>query len=389
MTAFRPRPNWLDEEPVLQLILNDLLDQLEKNIKPFFRVNPKTTPEFFDTLDDDPRYLWDLVKTLDKEYHVVSVRKQRGRTGKEIYENAQILFNPDKEPQVREWLNRPAFDPYSLTWNEALEKYRNKFEDNGEALEQPIRVETKTANEVIQSFSKLANEISTPQTLRNLSSKCFWGDSKFLDSHSKLVHLLYPEASHNILPRPIMLNIALPDDIHEVIFVENQDSFLMLKQLALKDPRFIKTAFVFSSGFKATSPVIRRKGQVLFSVVNGSSPESIRNFEQWWFDRDSSDITPFFWGDMDYAGITILKSLKHSFADISAWKMGYDLMLKFHDDGHGHKIRDSKKMQQLDPGTCNCRYTDDEILPAIRHSQRFLDQEIVASKDFLHHSLLN
>ena len=387
MNAFRPRPSWLDEEPVLQRILNDLLDQLERNIKPFFRVSPKTAPELFDTIDDDPRYLWDLVKTLDKEYHVISVRTQRGRAGRAQQGSAQIAFNLDKEPQVREWLNRPAFDPYTLTWNEALEKHRNTFEDRGEALEVPIRVESKTASEVVQSFAKLASEISTPQTLRNLSSKCFWGDLKFLDSHSNLVHALYPEASHNILPRPIMLNISLPDDIHEVIFVENQDSFVMLKQLAQKNPRFIKTAFVFSSGFKATSPVIRRKGQVLFSVVSGTSSEALNQFEQWWFNRESTDIRPYFWGDMDYAGITILKSLKQSFQDISAWKTGYEIMLKFHSDGHGHKIRDSKKMQQLDPGTCQCRYTDDEILPAIRHSQRFLDQEIVASND-LQHQLL-
>ena len=381
MNAFRPRPSWLDEEPVLQLILNDLLDQLEKNVKPFFRVSPKTTPEFFDTLDDDPKYLWDLVKTLDKEYHVLSVRKQRGRSGKEHFETAQILFNPDKEPQVREWLNRPAFDPYTLTWNQALEKHREKFEDHGVSLEQPVRVETKTANEVVLSFAKLANEISTPQTLRNLSSKCFWGDSKFLDAHSKLVHQLFPEASQNILPRPIMLNIALPEDIHEVIFVENQDSFLMLKQLALKDPRFVKTAFVFSSGFKITSPAIRKKGQVIFSVVSGTTPEALRQFEKWWFNEEPHQVNTYFWGDMDYAGIAILKLLKQSFTEISAWKTGYDLMLKFHENGHGHKIRDSKKMQQLDPGTCNCRYTDDQILPAIRNTQRFLDQEIVALED--------
>lgn len=381
MNAIRPRPSWLDEEPVLLFLLNNLIDQLEKNVKPFFRVTPKTTPELFDSIDDDPRYLWDLIKMLDKEYHVISVKKQRGRTGKELYENAQILFNPDKESQVRQWLNRPAFDPYTLTWKEALAKHSDKFEDNGIALKQPVRVAEKTANEVVISFAKLADEISTPQTLRNLSSKCFWGDSKFLDAHMPLVQLLFPEASHNILPRPIMLNIALPEDIHDVIFVENQDSFMMLKQLAQKDPRFIKTAFVFSSGFKATSPIIRKKGHVIFSVVNGTSAESLAYFEQWWFREEPHDIRSYFWGDMDYAGITILKSLKQSFGDLGAWKTGYDIMLRFHQKGHGHEIRDSKKMQQLDPGTCNCAYTDDQLLPAIRSSQRFLDQEIVAFKD--------
>jgi len=357
MNAFRPRPNWLDEEPVLQSILNDLLDQIDKNVKPLFRVTSKNTPELFDQVDDDPRYLWDLMKTLDKEYRVISVRKQRSRSGKESFENAQIHFNPDKEPQVRAWLNRPAFDPYTLTWQEALDKHRHRFEDYGNALESTLRVETKTAHEVVQSFALLADEIGTPQTLRNLSAKCFWGDSKFLDGHSKLVYELFPEASQNILPRPIMLNVALPEDIREVIFVENQDSFLMLKQLSQKDQRFIKTAFVFSSGFKATSPTVRRKGEVIFSVINGSSECALTHFENWWFNQAEGDIRCYFWGDMDYAALTILKL----------------------------KIRDSKKMQQLDPGTTGCRLTDDVILPCIRTTQRFLDQEIVASRDFPNH----
>lgn len=382
MNSIRQRPNWVDEEPLIQDVLNRFLDQVDRNVKTQFRVNNKSAPELFDHQDDEPEYLWHLLKTLDNEYHVLTINKQRGRTGRDAYENAQLSFNLDKEPLIRQWLNRPAFDPYTLTWNDTFKKVFHLFEDGGEALATPLRAEGRSASEVLQGFAKLAEEINRSQTLRNLSAKCFWGDSKFLDNKHELVCQLFPQASHNILPRPILMNIALAEDISDVIFVENQDSFLMLKNLADKDHRFIKTAFVYSSGFKATSANVRKRGQVLFSILGDSNPAAVRTFENWWFGSKEKEIQSYFWGDMDYAGMSILKALRRSFVDVYAWKPGFQLMLDFHKDGHGHTIRDSKKMQQLDPGTTGCPFSDDIILPAIRSSQRFLDQEIIASREF-------
>lgn len=381
MKNIRQRPNWVDEEPLIQHVLSRFLDQLDRNQKPQLKINTKTAPELFDHIDDEPQYLWNLLKTLDNEYHVLTIHKQRGNTGRDAYDNALLNFNPDKELLIRQWLNRPAFDPYALTWNDTFTKVRHKFEDGGQALAAPLRAEGRSASEVLNGFSRLAEEINRSQTLRNLSAKCFWGDSKFLDNKQPLVHELFPLGCHNILPRPIMMNIALADEINEVIFVENQDSFLMLKHLAEKDSRFIKTAFVYSSGFKATSAKVRKRGQVLFSILSTAQTSALSCFESWWFDNEHQDIKSYFWGDMDYAGMSILKALRKSFGNIQAWQPGFKLMLEFHKQGHGHQIRDSKKMQQADPGTTGCLFADDVVLPAIRSRQRFLDQEIIASRE--------
>ncbi len=383
MNSFRNRPSWVDEEPLIQSMLHGFLDQIERNIKPLFRVNEKSAPELYDYIDDDPKYLWDLVKTLDNEYHVVTVKKQRSKPGRDSFENAQILLNPDKEGQIRQWLNRPAFDPYTLTWNDYFDKIAHLFEDGGTALEAPLRVEGKTAAEVLQGFALLAAAINTPQTLRNLSAKCFWGDSKFLDDKLELLQKLFSQASHNIQPRPVMMNISLTEDFNEVIFIENLDSFLMMKQLTDKDHRFVKTALVYSSGFKGTSTTIRKRGEVVFSALSLGNKEQLKTFESWWLKNHEQKIHCFFWGDMDYAGLSILAALRKSFPQIEAWQPGFELMLQLHEQGLGHKIRDSKKMQQLDPGTTGCRYADDVLLPAIRSAQRFLDQEVVAYEDLL------
>ena len=382
MNSIRQRPNWVDEEPVIQDVLNHFLDQIDRNARTQFKINNKTTPELFDHIDDDPQYLWHLLKTLDNEYHVLSINKQRSRAGQRSYENAQLSLNPEKEALVRSWLNRPAFDPYTLTWKNGFEKIEHLFEDGGRALQQPLRVEGKSADEVLKGFAALANEITKTQTLRNLSAKCFWGDSKFLDGKLDLISELFPHASHNILPRPILMNIALNDDFNEIIFVENQDTFLMLQCLSERDHRFSRTAFVYSSGFKGTSRTVRKRGHVLFSSCQATNASTRHRFEQWWHDKTLATTPCYFWGDLDYAGMAILKSLRQSFENIRAWQLGYELMMQFHSDGHGHKIRDSKKMKQLDPGTTGCALADDVLLPMIRSTQRFLDQEVIASRDF-------
>lgn len=382
MNVFRARPRWVDEEPLIQSILHRFLDQLEQNLKPLLKISQRSTPELYDDNDDDPRYLWDLLKTLDNEYHIITVKKPRHRHGRESFENAQLFFNPDKEPQVRDWLNRPAFDPYTLTWHEAFQKVNHLFEDGGTALEHPLRTEGRSASEVLQAFAQLASEITTPQTLRNLSAKCFWGDSKYLDNKFELIQDLFPLARRNILPRPIMMNVALPDgEFDSLIFIENLDSFLMLKHFADKDPRFIKTALIYSAGFKGTSAHIRQRGEVVFSALSMVSIEAMQRFKAWWLQHDDMRVQCYFWGDMDYAGIGILKALKKSFPNTLCWQRGYDLMIAFHQRGLGHKIRDSKKMRQLDPGITGCAFADDTLLPLIRQTQRFLDQEVVALQD--------
>jgi len=88
------------------------------------------------------------------------------------------------------------------------------------------------------------------------------------------------------------------------------------------------------------------------------------------------DLLPcHFWGDLDYAGIAILKSLRRRFPTIEAWKPGYALLLEQLSDGH--MVGEAGKQEQVDPGDSGCRYADRQLLPAIRRHARFLDQEAV------------
>lgn len=85
-----------------------------------------------------------------------------------------------------------------------------------------------------------------------------------------------------------------------------------------------------------------------------------------------------FWGDLDYAGIAILKALRLRFPGIEAWQPGYALMLK--QLAGGHRAGDTGKQEQVDPGGSGCPYADRQLLPAMRQQGRFLDQERVTWK---------
>ncbi|WP_185236613.1 Wadjet anti-phage system protein JetD domain-containing protein [Teredinibacter franksiae] len=373
--VFRTRPRWVDEEPMVAGLLDTFLHKLEKGHRLTMRVNSKTLPELFDFDSGENKYLWSLVKSLNNEYHIVSIRYARNKPFQEPYDNAQLVFNEEKEELVREWLNRPALDPYALVWQDTLRKHKDRFEDHGQTLaEQMIRLPDQGAEQTLRAFARLGGELQKPITLRALSARCFWGDSKFLDHREELVRALYPSASHNLLPRPVIMTVCLSSKIDRVIFIENQDSFLALTQLDLDN-----TTLVYCAGFRGTATRVRERGKVAFTFFgNLPTPAQQQAFEQWWFaEDDNTSVKVRFWGDLDFAGMSILKALKQTFPDIDAWRTGYRPLLEMLAQRLGHEHESSGKERQKDPELTGCELADLELLPAMRESGEFVDQEAV------------
>jgi Wadjet protein JetD, C-terminal len=378
VNTFRKRPQWLDEEVLLQNLLNILIDKVDRGVKPQVRVTAKIAPELYDYNHEDTRYLWGLVKTLDNEYQILTIKLQRAKAGQEAYDNAQLYFNIDQENLVRNWLNRPVFDPYLHLWQSAIEKHLGQFEGGGDVLlEHVIHHPEKTAEEIIQGFSKLADELSQPITLRALSARCFWGDSKFLDKREELISTLLPTRSKSILPRPILINVCIPSDFTEVLFVENQDSFLMLVAQVNNSERFEKTALVYSSGFRGSAMRVRQSGGAIFSHLKQLDPIAVAQFERWWFSEVEQPVPCYFWGDLDYAGMAILAALRKTFELMQAWRPGYEAMLSYGRAGTYHSLESAGKEKQNDPGETGCVYADQALLPLMRCNGQFVDQEVV------------
>lgn len=89
-----------------------------------------------------------------------------------------------------------------------------------------------------------------------------------------------------------------------------------------------------------------------------------------------------FFGDLDYADMQILGSLREVFAGARAWEPGYGMLADAIERGGGHAPGLAAKELQADPGHTGCTYADQRLLPLMRLHGRFMDQELFSPCTF-------
>lgn len=367
------KPSWVDQEDLLRRLLHAFLDMLDKGRPdPTIKITATSAPELFYFYHKDTQHLWQLIRELDTRYHVWTVQQARQSHTEESYEHATLRFVPENEAMVRFWLHRPAQDSYALAWQKQVERNSGRFEDGGCALHgYIIRVPGRSADAVVQAFVALGEELRQPCSLRELSAHCFWGDSMFLIKHRELINALYPDKSRNVLARPLLLHVWLPEHLENMLVVENQDSFL---DLVNSRPKNI--GLVYGSGLQRSAAPSRETGKTVFSFV-GDEGAVREQFVQWWQrELDDLSIKSWFWGDLDYAAMTILKGFREAFPDMEAWKPGYAPLVRRLQRGNCRPYFDRAE-HQVDPHETGTAYADQVLLPAIREARGFVDQEAV------------
>jgi hypothetical protein len=90
---------------------------------------------------------------------------------------------------------------------------------------------------------------------------------------------------------------------------------------------------------------------------------------------DSATLPVHFFGDLDYAGMQILGSLREVFPGAVAWRPGYGALAKQLAAGGGHGPSLAAKELQMDPVRVGCPLADEALLPLMRLEGRFVDQE--------------
>lgn len=223
--------------------------------------------------------------------------------------------------------------------------------------------------------------------LREASAQAFQGRSKVLDSREELLRLMgaMPKQFQEM---PIQLLVALPDmaqPFNNVLFIENLVTFeRMADHRALE---WADSLLVFAAGFKGSAKRLRsREGCTLFvrmsprfrcteSAIPSLHSNNLQAAEDWLF--VVSEIPVRFFGDLDYAGMQILLSLRTVFPLATAWKPGYSRLAHALETGQGHAPEQAFKELQLDPGQTGCAYMDQHLLPLLRQHQRFIDQEFL------------
>ena len=215
--------------------------------------------------------------------------------------------------------------------------------------------------------------------LREASARVFQGRSKVLDSRDELLRLL-GAAQGQFWEAPIQLLIDVPPTFDEVLFIENLVTFERMADA--RRPEWQSSLLVYAAGFKGSAKRLRHRGGCRVYLrtamaetlsVDPSSSRGLAVVNDWLFDHARLPVR--FFGDLDYAGMQILASLREVFPDATAWQPGYAELLSVIASGGGHPPEAANKERQADPEATGCAYADEVLLTALRSVGRFVDQE--------------
>jgi hypothetical protein len=235
-------------------------------------------------------------------------------------------------------------------------------------------LETLESEAAVALLDALAQrcQVGEAMPVRKLSSMIFGGRSKVLDRRVELLRILGAQEDQ-FFESPIQLLVDAPTDFHDVILVENQLTYERMADG--REAAWLHSALVFASGFKGSAKRIRAKGGARLYLRAGQSSAALaQDIERWRIGADEKPV--FFFGDLDYSGMDILRSLRRCFTHAQAWQPGYDALLGALSKEISHTAASAMKERQRDPEQTGCTYADTVLLPAIRKWGRFVDQEL-------------
>ena len=359
--------------PSICEVLKKILDSLDK--KPFSKrtnnifieINEKNFLELYEPSEDsNDRYLEKDIKYLvtselflfsnkSKDYLPLSQRK------------VKLIFNKTFEDKIRVFYNREISE---YTWENALLKF-NFDEQLMKILKTtPLLISSKTHVEVLEKFELWLKSNKKSSSIRQESSRCFWGLSKIFDKKTELCNYL------ELKEKPIILQVHKKDqNSKKILFIENQETFISCMESSNKI--FNDFILIYSSGYKASASRIRQKNgsKIFFDNFDLKLKEE---FLLWFYSENNTKKDVYFWGDLDYSGISILTSLKKNFTNLLAWEEGYSLMVKELEDNRGHYFEMAGKEKQKEINISECKYSNEVLIPLINKTKMFLDQEFVS-----------
>jgi len=369
-------PPWLAEEAEIVALLGAALDRFDRQRgvdreRQFSLMAENYLPSLL-RADAAADQTWDLVKDL-RDRGVLGVRTVRRSPYDPEWKGAKLAFSPTIEDTLRAWLNRDWNEPAMQLWRLAVERNAASFPDGGALLlNQRLAVANRTAEEVVTAMTA-ARDVRGPVTLRQLSATLFWGDSKVLDERGELVAALWPELA--IRERALVVAVYLPATCRGVLFIENQDTYTAAAGGTV--PGVADLALVFAAGFRGAASRVRSRAGALLHYSGMHEAARVSEFDEWWFGQAFKAWPCWFWGDLDFSGMQILKSLRSRFADLCAWQPGYEPMLARLKTSAAYSGRLIDDRGQIDPMVTGCAYADSTLLQAIRELGP-MDQEMLS-----------
>lgn len=340
-------------EPVARRILGEALNRLdrapsgERTNAIRIPIDRSSAPEIFEADTAGDRDLaWHVLEVLEQAGFGTIAYDRPAKYGAPFERKPRFVVAPEAEERLRTALNRPRPGvSYMRAWASMVAESPLSDPAKQAISRSPISIAGRAGGEVFQRLLWIRDKhaVSDGALLREVSAKAFWGLSKVLDGRQDLVAALldldecpYPE-------QPVHLNVFLagPYD-HRLIFIENKTSF----ERAIRDfheavasdeaSPYQGAAVIFSSGYVGSAKKLRRQQHVriFYALDEASLPESVGPFAADFF--SAADLPTWFWGDLDFSGMTILLRLRDNFPSAAAWQEGYAPMLVELNDGGGH-----------------------------------------------------
>lgn len=220
----------------------------------------------------------------------------------------------------------------------------------------------------IEAIRSLALERPTLY-LREASARLFESRSKILDGREDWITAVMGGACP-WQDKPIQLQVVAGiGALQLVLFVENLVTFERLHHQAPAG-----TALIYSAGFKASAARIAT-GEVSWYFEHPTHDDTVSALKGALSDSGPERPAMAFFGDLDFSGMAILRSLRQRWPHLTAWKSGYTELLSLLMSGRGHPPESAEKSEQKDPGLTGCAYADEVLLPALRAHGTFVDQE--------------
>ncbi|WP_197325164.1 Wadjet anti-phage system protein JetD domain-containing protein [Ralstonia solanacearum] len=373
-------PLWLQSAEVQQL-LNLLVDRLDNADQRGTRaqsvaLGPKTWPALYEApFESAKETLWEQLGELVR-WGWLAVKPEGVAKVRSGYDRSPRVTVLD-EPVLRKAVGRPErVRSPAERWREAVYAGLIASEEvKRQVSEFCIDMPDRVMSEVVARLNELPALKDESLLLREVSSRLFWGMSKVLDKRQGMVAALLELDECPFPESPVQLQVFLPPaGFHGVLFIENLTTYD--QAVRSTSAAFDGLALVYASGFKGSAQRLRTpEGCSLFFSDRGGDTRDLRDgFKAWLFGKSTQPA--HFWGDLDWSGLRILVAMRSSFPGLTAWQLGYGPMLLALLAGQGHSPDAAEKQGQRALSDTGCAYTDGHLVPALRETSRFVDQEL-------------
>src|SRR5579862_1969552 len=297
-------------EPVVLAIAHALLDLIDQGPKeriraPRLRLQAENVPGLFSGSARESDYQWSLVQKMEQArwITIVTDRHPPGEPG--YYRQARAVLCD--EHALRELTGRALSD--APNWQDRfMQALGTRLPADhpalAEAMRFPLPLRAYDPEVVADRLLSVGALLDTPLLLREVASQLFFAQSKALDGKASLIAALLGLPECPFPDMPLHLAVALPaQPFNGVLFIENLTAFDSVGHR--RSASTATLALVYASGYRCSARRLRMKdgASVYFSASSLPSEAKAAAFSTWLI-RGGAELPVFFYGDLDFAGMS-------------------------------------------------------------------------------------